>query len=247
MRTDTGGAGRVLRRARRAVHERLARPGTVPVDVAALVAPLRYDVVVRARLFDLLAEHAGAPEHVLVEAASHSAYATWFEHVECARYFPELLADPEGREQRFAARVRGAAALLRSVEERGIDRSHPVTLITAPEGTESESGAPALGGLHIGDGCHRLALLLRAGATLEPWMYKVRPSLGPLVDNTVVLAARGALTESEYVRFLGARFPVGAARTVSRALATVEAVDAQAAPTLRTVIAAQWPSGPAAD
>ncbi|QKE85794.1 hypothetical protein [Arthrobacter sp. NEB 688] len=244
MANGPNGIRRVVHRARRAVLERTARQGTEPVDLDSLISPLRYDVVVRARLFDLLAQEPDLGGDALVRRAAGTAYADWFVHVECARFFPELLQDKAVRDERFAARVHGAARLLRSFEERGFDAASPVTLLTAPAGTASESGAPALGGLHIGDGCHRVSLLLRAGATLEPWMYKVRPSLGPLVDNTAVLLRHGALDEQEYVAFLAARFPVGGARTVQEALATVEAVDAGAAPTLRAVTDAQRPGGP---
>lgn len=240
------GVRRVVHRARRAVLERTARPGTEPVDLSVLIAPLRHDVVVRARLFDLLAERPDLTGDALVRAASATAYADWFVHVECARFFPELLQDEAARDERFAERVHGAARLLRSVEARGFDPASPVTLLRAPAGTVSESGAPALGDLHIGDGCHRVALLLRSGSALEPWMYKVRPRLGPLVDNTAVLLRHGALDEAGYVRFLGARFPVGAARTVQEAVAAVEAVDRDAARSLRDVIGAQWP-GPVAE
>ncbi len=232
--------GRVVGRVRRAVHERTAVPGTAPVDIGALIVPLRYDVVVRARFFDFLTEHSDLAGPALVQAAASTAYGDWFEHVECARYFPELLHDEQRREQRFAARVAGAVRLLQSFQEGGFDAASPVTLITAPVASMSDSGAPALERLHIGDGCHRLSLLLRDGATLEPWMYKVRPSLNTLVDNTAVLLRCGSLTEADYVAFLGGRFPVGDAKTVSTALSRVHAVDALSAEALGPVVDAQW-------
>ena len=230
----------VVGRVRRAVHERTAVAGTVPVDIGALIVPLRHDVVVRARFFDFLVEHPDLSGPELVDAAAATAYATWFEHVECARYFSELLHDTARREQRFAARVHGAVRLLRSFEDGGFDATSPVTLITAAVGSTSDSGVGALGPLHIGDGCHRLALLLREGATLEPRMYKVRPSLNTLVDNTSVLLRAGAVTEADYVGFLGGRFPVGDAQTVSVALANAEGVDARSAEELRAVVDGQW-------
>ncbi len=160
------GVRRVVHRARRAVLERTARPGTEPVDLSVLITPLRYDVVVRARLFDLLAERPDLTGDALVRAASATAYADWFVHVECARFFPELLQDEAARDERFAERVHGAARLLRSVEARGFDPASPVTLLRAPAGTVSESGAPALGDLHIGDGCPpgRAPAAVRVGA-----------------------------------------------------------------------------------
>lgn len=232
--------GRVVGRVRREVHERTAARGVEPVDIGALIVPLRYDVVVRARFFDFLTEHADLNENDLVEAAGGTAYAAWFEHVECARYFPGLLHDKPRREQRFAARVAGALHLLKSFEQGGFDAASPVTLITAPAGTLSDSGTPSLDRLHIGDGCHRLSLLLRKRATLEPWMYKVRPSLSTLVDNTTVLLRCNSVSEAEYVAYLGGRFPVGDAQTVLSALARVQAIDASRAVALDSVVAAQW-------
>lgn len=234
------GLKRIVDRVRRKVHERAAVPGVEPVDISGLITPLRYDVAVRAQFFDFLGEHADLTGPSLVEAASHTPYAAWFEHVECARYFPALMHDEQSRHERFAARVAGAVRLLRSFEQDGFDPAHPVTLIAAPAGAVSDSGAPAMGNLHIGDGCHRLSLLLRQGAQLEPSMYRVRPLLSPLVDNTAVLLANEAITESAYIGYLAARFPVGQAETVRAAAEHVESVDPSLSEVLTALLAAQW-------
>lgn len=240
MSNRSRGLGRVIARARRAVYERAASPGVEPVDIRALIAPLRCDVAIRAQFFDFLAEHADLTPADLVEAAGRTTYAAWFEHVECARYFPALLHDPQLRHERFTARVGGAVRLLHSFEAGGFDPAHPVTLISAPVGSVSDSGAPAMGGLHIGDGCHRLALLLRRGAWLQPSMYRVRRQLTPLVDNTAVLLRQGAITESAYVAHLAGCFPVGDAETVRDAAAHVEAVSPTLSRALDSVLASQW-------
>ena len=70
-------------------------------------------------------------------------------------------------------------------------------------------------------------------------MYKVRPSLGTLVDNTAVLLRHGSVAEADYVDFLAGRFAVGDARTVSAALAGVGATDPASAEVLRSVVEAQ--------
>lgn len=231
----------VVGRARRAVHERRATPGVERVDIRALIAPLRYDVAIRADFFDYLADHAELAGDDLVEAAGGTAYAAWFEHVECARYFPALHHDKDLRRERFAARVAGAVRLFRSFENTGFDSAHPVTLISAPAGSVSDSGAPALGDLHIGDGCHRLALLLRQGALLEPSMYRVRSLLTPLVDNTAVLVRQGVLGQAEYVEHLASRLPIGDAKTVVDAIANVgSSADPAHAEILKAVLDAQW-------
>lgn len=231
---------RVLERARRGLYERTATLGTEPVDVRALVVPLRYDVVVRARFFDFLATYPGLSGSELVDEAGMTAYATWFDEIECARYFPELLDDRERRNQRFAERVLGAARLLRSFDEAGFDARHPVTLIRSQADAVADSGAPALGPLHIGDGCHRLSLLLRSRATLEPWMYRVRPQLAPLVDNTALLRKHGVVPELDYVAFLGGRFPVGDAVDLQGAVQRVSEASVSESERLATVLEAQW-------
>lgn len=231
---------RVVARVRRRFHERVATAGTEQVDIRALVVPLRYDVVVRAQFFDFLAANPDLKGRALVDGAERTAYATWFDQVECARYFPGLLEDRERRDARFAKRVLGASRLLRSFEASGFDSDHPITLMTAPLGAVSDSGAPALGPVHVGDGCHRLALLLRGGATLEPWMYKVRPSLTPLVDNTAVLLRHRVVTEEDYVTFLGGRFRVGDAVTVLDAARQVDRLDRAQSSRLADVLQAQW-------
>lgn len=240
MALGTPRVRRVVGRLRREVRERTATRGVEPVDIGALIVPLRYDVEVRARFFDFLIDYPDLSGAALVEAAASTAYAAWFEQVECTRYFPELLHDTVRREQRFAGRVAGAARLLQSFKQGGFDAASPVMLIAAPVGSISDSGAPALGRFHIGDGCHRLSLLLREGRTLEPWMYKVRPMLNSLVDNTTLLLRHDSITEAEYVAYLGGRFPVGEAQTVAAALARVQTVDATRAEVLAAVVAKQW-------
>lgn len=235
---------RLVGRARRAVHERTAKPGVEPVDLRALISPLRYDIMVRAHFFDFLADHLDLTDAELVEAATGTTYAAWFDRVECARYFPALLTDDDLRKQRFAARVLGARRLLHSFSEKGFDPAHPVTLIRAATGSPSDSGAPAMGELHIGDGCHRVALLLRAGDRLEPSMYRVRRLLTPLVDNTAVLVGAGVLDEAEYVRHLSGTFPVGNATTVDSARAQVESRAPHHGRDLAAVVAAQWRQTP---
>lgn len=227
-------------RLRREIHERIAKPGIEPVDIRALISPLRYDVVIRAEFFDFLADHPNLSSLDLVEAAKQASYAAWFEHIECARYFPELLHNRELQHESFTQRVEGAVRLLRSFEAEGFNMAHPVTLIAAPAGSVADSGAPAMRGLHIGDGCHRVSLLLRQDAQLEPSMYRVRAQLAPLVDNTAILLRHSALTEAEYVTHLAGCFPVGDAKSVRDAQAHVMDEAPELTSALSAVLSAQW-------
>ncbi len=210
-----------------------------------LIAPLRHDVVVRARLFDLLAERPDLTGDALVRAASATAYADWFVHVECARS-SRSCCRTRPPVTTFAERVHGAARLLRPSRPAVRPREPRALLCARPRAPCRSPAPPPSATCTSATGANRVALLLRSGSALEPWMYKVRPRLGPLVDNTAVLLRHGALDEAEYVRFLGARFPSGRPGRCRRPSAAVEAVDRDAARSLRDVIGAQWP-GPVAE
>lgn len=203
----TVGIGRAIpKKGRQLVSWRPARAGLVSLDVASLVAPFRYDVVVRAQFFDFLSAHAGDSDNRLVRRAEGEAYHTWFRMVECARFFPGLLADERARRERFERRVLGARALLRSFEDQGFDAAHPIGLLVASSGARTDSGLPDSATYRLGDGCHRAALLLRAGSTLKPPMYRLRRSSAPSLDNTVRLVQTLKVSEAEYASFLSPAF-----------------------------------------
>jgi hypothetical protein len=193
------------------------RPKTSPdasVDIRALISPLRYDVLVRAQLFDLVRAHTqsgGSSEDELVAQARSSAYFTWFEQVAMARFRPWVLEDPALLESQFRERVVSAAALFRSFTEGGFDPAHPVTLRGTKATLASDSGLEIAKTLHVGDGGHRLALLLSAGLPLTAGTYRVdlRP-MPHLIDNTAVLVAALDLSEAAYVSFVAPGYGVAA-------------------------------------
>ena len=84
-----GSIGRgVRRRVRRAVTWRPTRLGTEPVDISGLIAPLRLDVLVRARFLDWLEPRLDSDPAVVSQHAMDQPYAAWFRHVEVARFAP---------------------------------------------------------------------------------------------------------------------------------------------------------------
>jgi hypothetical protein len=188
------------------------RPKSSPqetVDIRRLISPLRYDVLIRAQLFDLVRESGhGAPGSSpdldqLVAAAHDSAYFVWFRDVAMTRFRPWVLKDPDLLEQQFRERVESAAALYRSFSDRGFDPAHPVTLRGVRKPLSTDSGLRLDRQLHVGDGGHRLALLLSAGQGLQPGAYRVdRRPQAQLIDNTAVLVPALRLARDEYVRFL---------------------------------------------
>ncbi|MGL4744652.1 MAG: hypothetical protein ACRCXL_09750 [Dermatophilaceae bacterium] len=176
--------------------------GTEPIEIAALVAPLRYDVVVRARFFDWLEPRLDDDLEGVVAAAHHEPYAVWFRRVEVARFRPHLAGEPAALETAFADRVRRTAALLRSYGERGFDWASPVTLRVTGVSPRSDSGVTVAKTVHVGDGGHRLALLLRDARQLEPGMYVRDPRPMPVIDNTSLLVGPLGLRAEEYAAFL---------------------------------------------
>jgi hypothetical protein len=197
----------VRRTLRRAVTWQPKRLGDAPIQVAHLISPFRYDVLVRALFFDFLEERpVDEPAGSLVEAAWQEPYAVWFREVAMHRFRPWVLTDPQELERTFRDRVVSARALLQSYRGKGFDPASPVTLRLTTGVSVSDSGARTSRTVHVGDGGHRLALLLHDGAELAPWMYRLDPRPMPLIDNTAVLVPALGLTEDAYTRFLAAGY-----------------------------------------
>lgn len=188
------------------MKRRALRRGSHAVVVRQLISPLRYDVVVRSQFFETLAAWRDEPLGAVLEGARHEPYFVWFTSVECARFFPRLLTNPDLLKRRFDERVKRAMAMLRSFELVGFDDRHPVTLVETNGRSVADSGAVVNQALHIADGCHRLALLLMAGLSLDAQMYRVRDATRPLLDNTAILVRGLHLSDADYARFLSHRF-----------------------------------------
>ena len=194
------------------------RPGREPVDIGSLVSPLRYDVLVRAELFDLM-EQRGLDEierdpQRLIEAAKRHPYRVWFREVACAIRMPWLLEDPPAFERAFRERVERSVQLLRSYQQRGFDPKTPLTLCSGRQILATRTGKRVSGPLFAGDGCHRLALLLRDGVTeLAPDWYRVRiyRTLSPR-DSTAALLPALAIPRERYYAFLSLGYTEGPRR-----------------------------------
>ena len=180
------------RTGRRALTWRPKVAGVESVNIRSLISPLRYDVVVRADFFSFLGDLASRgvqrPDEVASAAREHP-YFVWFEKVAMQRFRPWVLADEDLLRRQFTERVRSSMNLWSSFREHGFDIRHPVTLRSAPGPMAADSGAVVDRRLHVGDGGHRLALLLADGAEqLGPDMYRIDPRpLDGLIDNTAVL------------------------------------------------------------
>jgi hypothetical protein len=197
----------VRRTARRAATWRPKRAGDQTIDIAALVSPFRYDVVVRASLFDAIAARpAGARDDGFVDTLLEHPYAVWFREVELRRFFPWVLADEAAVVAAYRNRVQRAVRTFESFESRGYDPEQPIIVRVARRPRPSDSGVLAAKVRHLGDGGHRLALLLRTTGRLEPHMYRLDPRPAPVIDNTAILVPALGVGERDYARFLSRAF-----------------------------------------
>ncbi len=196
------------RTVRRALTWRPKQPGDATLDIADLIRPFRYDVVVRAELFDVIDVQRPASHEVddfALELLDHP-YAVWYREVELRRFFPWILRDEDLVRRTYVRRVGQAISTFDSVEERGFDTGHPVTLRRVSLPRRSDSGVPVTHVTHVGDGGHRLALLMRAGLALAPGMYRVDPRPTSVIDNTAVLTPALGLSEERWVDFVAPYF-----------------------------------------
>ena len=144
--------------------------GDKAIDIAQLISPLRYDVLVRAQFFEFLATRTRrtSPTTALVVAAGSQPYAVWFREVAMARFRPWVLKDPAALRANFAERVLATRALQHSFAQNGFDPRTPVTLRVTTGSQPRTRERPSSRTVHVGDGGHRLALLLHAGGMLQP-------------------------------------------------------------------------------
>lgn len=197
----------VRRTVRRIVTWRPKRAGDEAIDIAEMVSPFRYDVVVRASLFDAIAARPAATrDEEFVDSLLSHPYAVWFREVELRRFFPWVLADEAGVVAAYRNRVQRAIATFESFEARGYDSGRPIIVRVAKRPRPSDSGVAAAKVRHLGDGGHRLALLLRTTGRLEPHMYRLDPRPAPVIDNTAILVPALGVGEGDYARFLSRAF-----------------------------------------
>jgi hypothetical protein len=185
--------------------------GTEAIDIQRLISPLRYDVVVRKSFFDLLQRERRLYEQdfdSFMEIAERSSYRLWFDRVYCARFDSDLLRNDAAREAAYRKRVRASADLFASFERSGLVPGKKIVLRSGCEILPTDSGKTISAKIFAGDGCHRLALLLKSGATtLRPDQYVVKMvgRYSPL-DNTALLLEALDLSSPEYVAFISASF-----------------------------------------
>lgn len=202
---------RWLRSAARGNPYRIVR-GRDPVRIGDVVSPLRYDVMIRVRHFEL---HAERRELFLSDFDAYERlvraepYFVWFKRARVPTWWPWLLDDPGAFEEAWRERLRASAALFDSFSANGFDSAHPIELHAGRKVRETHSGKRISRTLYSGDGNHRLALLLAAKReVLQPAEYRVKRyrSLVP-TDSTGFLLRETGAGWSEYRPFIDLGYP----------------------------------------
>jgi hypothetical protein len=127
----------------------------------------------------------------------------WFKQVRCALYSTRIYGDEELLKAEFVKRVHGTAALWKSIERNGYDRSTPIRLGSG-RSIRSVNGKTINSIYFAGDGCHRMSCLYVTGQTrLEPVDYEVQihSDFQPL-DITAMLVRELPLSLTDYLEFL---------------------------------------------
>lgn len=184
------------------------------IDIAALICPLRYDVIVRRDFYqfyeanrDLYAADCAA----FVSLATQTSYYTWYTASEVVRCSPYLQGKDDLLQSGFEDQIRRAVALYEDVMERGFDPKHPIVLRTAERlhPPTADRSAPPTGKvvsarIFMADGCHRLALLMNMGYTALPAnFFRVQcfRDFSPF-DSTSLLAQSLPIDPAAYFAFL---------------------------------------------
>lgn len=182
------------------------------IDIAPLVSPLRFDVLLRKAFFDFYAEHRDmyrADFEAFAGLAREHDYFVWFERVMCRAWQPHVLADADLLAAAWAERLHASARLYESFQRDGFDRRFPITLYEGRHVQPTVTGKRISREVYAGDGNHRMALLMAAGQkTLLPWQYRIKRfrSLVPS-DTTPRLVRALEVDVQRYLAFLAAGYP----------------------------------------
>ncbi|MBI5030575.1 MAG: hypothetical protein HZB51_08605 [Chloroflexi bacterium] len=188
------------------------------IDIASIVCPLRYDVLVRRDFFSFYAAHCDlyeADHSAFVACTKETSYYTWYLESESVRTNKHLRGDVDALAENFVERIDRAVALYKNVQREGFSNRFPITLKTAKRillPTTARESAPTSKHIRsryfLADGCHRLALLMVLGyQTLPPDFFRVKylQRFSPF-DSTSLLAHRLISDPANYFRFLSSYY-----------------------------------------
>jgi len=207
------------------------------LPVGPLISPLRFDIVTRVdyfRFFEANAALAASSWPDYVDLAMTQPYYAWFRSVAMARRrFARLAAHHQDVNERwiryrFEQRLKTSNALYRNFAEHGFDRRWTLIFRKPSIVLPTETGKLVQRDVFVTDGCHRLALLIYAGAAqISPAYYRVIPHKAPFrpIDNTSIMLQRTQVSMDEYVRFLALGYGAQPANGLSSLCDQVRAHD----------------------
>ncbi len=188
------------------------------IEIASLVCPLRYDVLMRRDFFPFYAAHRDLYQSNrggFMALTKQTTYYTWYMGSEAVRTNGHLRGDRAALEKGFEERVCRAAELYESFQKGGFDLRFPLTLKTAERilPPTTDRGGPATGKsvsarYFLADGCHRLALLMAMGYKVLPQEYfriKCYREFSPF-DSTSLMVRRLAVQPSAYFEYLSSYY-----------------------------------------
>ncbi len=188
------------------------------IEIAALVAPLRYDVLVRRDFFPFYEAHRKLwqrDRQAFMELVKQTTYYTWYRDSEAVRTNKHLWGNSPAQEADFVARVSRAIELYENFKREGFSTRYPITLKTAerllPPTAERQgppTGKRVSAKYFLADGCHRLALLMSQGyQVLPPDYFKVKRfrEFSPF-DSTSLLVRRLPVEPAAYFSYLSSHY-----------------------------------------
>ena len=205
--------------------------------VGPLISPLRFDILTRVEYFRFFEANMGLAASRwadYVDLAMGHPYYAWFRSVAMARRrFARLAAGHEEVGERwvryrFEQRLRTSNALFVNFAEHGFDRRRTLVFRRPSVILPTATGKVVQRDVFVTDGCHRLALLVYAGAVqISPAYYRVIPHKSPFrpIDNTSIMLQRTHVSMEEYVRFLALGYGVHPAGGLSSLWEEVRAHD----------------------
>ena len=222
------------------------QPGRESVRIDRLISPLRYDILVREKYFEVLRARRSLADKdfdAFMELSRQQPYFTYFIRVAIPSHRAEILGDDRRVEAAFERRVRASIELHDSFESTGYDRRRPIILRTGQRIEATATGKRPAQRIHAGDGCHRLACLRSAGVeVLQPDMYRLQVAdvLTPR-DDTVLLLRAMAISPTDYFSFLSLSYADRELRSEEALLDHIRSTDPDRLPELEQVIAVDAP------
>jgi hypothetical protein len=163
------------------------------IDIASLVYPLRYDIIIRKEFFCFYQENRATYRdnfEIFFEGAREHVYYQWFTKVLIPRFRPELKGNTAGIDHIYRVRLNKSAALFDAIERHGFNPDYPILPYTGETVLETSTGIKTGASYYMGDGCHRLAYLISTGYKTLPKSHvriKRFRELTPS-DNTSLIA-----------------------------------------------------------